>query len=783
MFRPFYSGPNATYLGRGDKHDVKFDRFKLSSRLHDLQVVSSEYTSYSGVEMDGEYCPFTINIYPSREMQDMYTTKNPVLFTLGVLFLFMFVGLVFCVYDLSVEHRQKLVVDTALKTNAIVSSLFPSAIRDQLIEAEQKNKSMQSQKRNHRRKNMSITTLISKDAIDQSPQMAHLYPETTVIFADFAGFTAWSSSRNPNQVFMLLETIYGVFDKLAKSRKIFKVETIGDCYVAATGLPNADKKHAERMVIFAAECLDSVSKLVIDLITTLGPETADLDVRIGVNSGPTTAGVLRGDKARFQLFGDTVNLAARMENTGKAGRIHASQKTVNYLIAAGKEAWITERADSPISNDKGHDKTYWVHPTCPLSVSNGDTGVSARHNLGLSSPSGQGQMSRMVDWNVDVLLSLLKRVVAHRTLCARPAQSQAEVILPLDSDIPLVDMTESIRLPSFGIDDSKRIDRTTNIQISAQVTSQLRNLVTVLAGLYRENQFHNFEHACHVVMSTTKLISRISSLEASNVIHQKGSQNQIALDPITQFAIVFSALVHDVDHMGVSNSQLLQENTPTAHRYKGKCIAEQNSIEVAWNVLMQSTFSALRECIASTTEELKHFRKVLVHSVLATDIFDKDVKALGDLRWTRTFSNPEANKTLAQDKCMDRKAAIVIELVMQASDVCHTMQHWKIYQKWNEKLFNEMYVAFLTGKSQKDPAEGWYMGELWFFDNYVIPLAQKLKICGVFGVSCDEFLDYAKDNRVEWEVKGREITREFAEKAKLMWDYCKDSDESGMFTI
>jgi hypothetical protein len=113
------------------------------------------------------------------------------------------------------------------------------------------------------------------------------------------------------------------------------------------------------------------------------------------------------------------------------------------------------------------------------------------------------------------------------------------------------------------------------------------------------------------------------------------------------------------------------------------------------------------------------------------------------------------------DMYVHRKNAIVIEHLMQASDVVHTMQHWKVYQKWNKRLYLEMYLAYQNGHGKNNPCDGWYAGELWFFDNYVIPLAKKLRTCGVFGVSCDEFLDYALDNRSEWEKKGREIIVEW----------------------
>jgi class 3 adenylate cyclase len=70
-----------------------------------------------------------------------------------------------------------------------------------------------------------------------SPPVADLYPEATVMFADISGFTAWSSVREPTQVFTLLETLYGSFDAIARKRGVFKVETIGDSYVAVVGLP------------------------------------------------------------------------------------------------------------------------------------------------------------------------------------------------------------------------------------------------------------------------------------------------------------------------------------------------------------------------------------------------------------------------------------------------------------------------------------------------------------------------------------------------------------------
>ena len=118
------------------------------------------------------------------------------------------------------------------------------------------------------------------------------------------------------------------------------------------------------------------------------------------------------------------------------------------------------------------------------------------------------------------------------------------------------------------------------------------------------------------------------------------------------------------------------------------------------------------------------------------------------------------------------------------------MQHWQIYLHWNERFFFELYGAYKTGRAEADPTKGWYKGEIgtlpWsqipliassfrqtflqlfsfagFFDFYIIPLAKKLDQCGVFGVSSDEYLNYAQLNRDEWEREGEAIVEEFKEK-------------------
>jgi len=116
-------------------------------------------------------------------------------------------------------------------------------------------------------------------------------------------------------------------------------------YVACCGVPEAEPAHAVKMARFAWDCMVCMREITRDLETQLGPDTGELSMRFGLNSGPVTAGLLRGDRSRFQLFGDTVNTAARMESTGMSGKIQCSQSTAQALMRSGKDHWVQARED------------------------------------------------------------------------------------------------------------------------------------------------------------------------------------------------------------------------------------------------------------------------------------------------------------------------------------------------------------------------------------------------------------------------------------------------------
>jgi class 3 adenylate cyclase len=371
-------GKDATYIGQGDLHDPSYNGMMVETGFG--AVVGNNNVDFS----IHEHCYYNLRVYPSKETEDKYITFQPIMFALILVAVFVFTSFVFVTYDCLVQHRNSVVNTSAIQSSSVVSSLFPEQVRNRLHKV---YKSEKSKQHNHTDIFKSITSdgksrddfeAADLNEFDDSTPIADLYPNCTVLFADIAGFTAWSSERAPTEVFKLLETLYGAFDKIAKKYKVFKVETIGDCYVAVTGLPTPQDAHAVAMCRFSSSCNTKMNQMMHILVEKLGPDTANLSMRFGLHSGPVTAGVLRGEKARFQLFGDTVNTAARMESTGQKGRIHISKATAALIQKAGKGSWMKIREELVEAKGKGMMQTYWVEPPDFGTTS---TGISSNHDV------------------------------------------------------------------------------------------------------------------------------------------------------------------------------------------------------------------------------------------------------------------------------------------------------------------------------------------------------------------------------------------------------------------
>jgi hypothetical protein len=159
---------------------------------------------------------------------------TPLLFAITTAGAFLLIAVTFIVYDRYTIRRNEKMIGQAARTDKIVRNLFPSNVRDRLL-ADDEGDNVETGAQT-RLKNFLDNDGPSKDDLEmddgdgfKTRPIADLFPECSVLYADIAGFTSWSSAREPNQVFTLLETIYRGFDEIAKQTGIYKVETIGDC--------------------------------------------------------------------------------------------------------------------------------------------------------------------------------------------------------------------------------------------------------------------------------------------------------------------------------------------------------------------------------------------------------------------------------------------------------------------------------------------------------------------------------------------------------------------------
>ena len=154
--------------------------------------------------------------------------------------------------------------------------------------------------------------------------IAEAHAEVTVLFADIVDFTPFSERTEPARVVGVLDEIFRAFDALAERHGLEKIKTIGDAYMVAAGLPESRADHAEAMAEMALDMQVEFGRLC----ESLG---LDLAIRIGMDSGPVIAGVIGRHKFTYDLWGDTVNTASRMESHGLAGRIQVSEETHRRL--------------------------------------------------------------------------------------------------------------------------------------------------------------------------------------------------------------------------------------------------------------------------------------------------------------------------------------------------------------------------------------------------------------------------------------------------------------------
>uniref|UniRef100_A0A667Z1N3 Guanylate cyclase n=1 Tax=Myripristis murdjan TaxID=586833 RepID=A0A667Z1N3_9TELE len=208
------------------------------------------------------------------------------------------------------------------------------------------------------------------------------FKEATLYFSDIVGFTTISALSEPIEVVDLLNDLYTLFDAIIGLHDVYKVETIGDAYMVASGVPSRNgNRHAAEMANMSLDILHCIGTFKMRHMPEL-----KVRIRIGLHSGPVVAGVVGLTMPRYCLFGDTVNTASRMESTGLPYRIHVNQSTVDVLNSLNLGYKLDVRGVTELKG-KGSETTYWLvgrkDYNKPLPIPPDLTPGSSNHGIGL----------------------------------------------------------------------------------------------------------------------------------------------------------------------------------------------------------------------------------------------------------------------------------------------------------------------------------------------------------------------------------------------------------------
>ena len=190
-----------------------------------------------------------------------------------------------------------------------------------------------------------------KEDVDEPSQMrGQYYSVTSILFADFVGFTNLVENSDPGELLETLNTFFSGFDRIISKHNVLKVKTVGDCYMCVGGIPSQQKTHAQEVCAAAIDILKFVEGTNIQYEALGKPRW---DVRIGIHSGPVIAGTAGNI---FDIWGDAVNIASRMESSGESGKIQISEKTKDYLEGSAN---LSHRGEIELKN-KGKWSTFFL---------------------------------------------------------------------------------------------------------------------------------------------------------------------------------------------------------------------------------------------------------------------------------------------------------------------------------------------------------------------------------------------------------------------------------------
>jgi len=219
-----------------------------------------------------------------------------------------------------------------------------------LIQRKQAEESLRLQQKQTERLLLNILPKPIAERLQKEQKLiADHFDEVSVLFADLVGFTEFSARKTPTQLVEILNGIFCEFDRLSESHGLEKIKTIGDAYMVVGGLPTAREDHGRAIALLALEMQSALTQFNLKI-------GESFQLRIGIHSGSVVAGIIGISKFSYDLWGDTVNVASRMESNGMPGKIQVTGATYERL----KEQFIFEERGIIEVKGKGKMLTYWL---------------------------------------------------------------------------------------------------------------------------------------------------------------------------------------------------------------------------------------------------------------------------------------------------------------------------------------------------------------------------------------------------------------------------------------
>jgi class 3 adenylate cyclase len=245
-------------------------------------------------------------------------------------------------YSLSVKRDDEL-GEVMLAFNQMFCRVY-----DEIAQRKKAEEILRAEQEKSERLLLNILPEMIADRLKQGDiNIADGFAEVTILFADIVGFTEISSRTSPQELVELLNKIFSAFDRLSEQYGLEKIKTIGDNYMVAGGLPLPCTNHAESIAEMALEMQQEIMKFSDE-------SGAPLNIRIGINTGPVVAGVIGTKKFIYDLWGDAVNTASRMESQGIRGKIQVSDSTYKLLC----DKYLLEKRGKINVKGKGAMTTY-----------------------------------------------------------------------------------------------------------------------------------------------------------------------------------------------------------------------------------------------------------------------------------------------------------------------------------------------------------------------------------------------------------------------------------------